>query len=370
VCLLVAGDSMDASRARELAGDLGIAAVDDVPPLLAAIALGAVERPWTASARSLAEIDRLRLGALASGDTGSTPCRIERIDGARLGLILGHGRAPVPIGDAGAVGAALRALRAAHGAPPPTRATLEGVEPERVLDVILGPARSLSDPASKAALAPYGVPLPLEELCSTPSRAAAEASRIGFPVRIVLASPDLRIRDHPDLAADGVDSAARARDVFRQVTTLAKERAPNARLLGVTVTATTVPRALLRVQLSPLSDTYVLATIGFADAHGVASCDETVTALPAPMARIERVLARLRGSRLLLGGGPSERRERVESIGDVLLRLAAFVHDWRAEVRSVEIDPLAVLLSGGVEVREACVHVGDAFVRSLESAGT
>ena len=86
-----------------------------------------------------------------------------------------------------------------------------------MLDVLFGPRRALSDPASKAALEPYDVPMPIEELCASASRAAAEANRIGFPVRISLASPDLRVWDHPDLRVDMVDNAARVRDTFRQL---------------------------------------------------------------------------------------------------------------------------------------------------------
>ena len=49
------------------------------------------------------------------------------------------------------------------------------------------------------------------------------------------------------------------------------------------------------------------------------------------------------------------------------MRLAAFVHQWREQVELVEVNPLAILLSGELEVRQACVTVGDAFSRSLHA---
>jgi hypothetical protein len=52
----------------------------------------------------------------------------------------------------------------------------------------------------------------------------------------------------------------------------------------------------------------------------------------------------------------------------VLQRLCAFVHDRRREVTQVELRPIALLLDGSVEVREACVTVSDAFERMLNSA--
>jgi hypothetical protein len=179
-----------------------------------------------------------------------------------------------------------------------------------------------------------------------------------------LASPDLRIGEHPDLAVDGVDSGARTRDAFRQIMAMAKTRAPEDRLLGVTVSAATQARALLRVKLRPMPGGLVRCEIEFADPHGLASGDGVRTLLPRSRDGIGRVLDGLRG-RALLYPTEAERRIVVEEVGDVLMRLAAFQHAFREHVREVQISPLAVLVGGEVEVREACVVVGDAFERSM-----
>ena len=183
-----------------------------------------------------------------------------------------------------------------------------------------------------------------------------------------LASPDLRLWDHPDLAAE-VFSAGQARDAFRQIMAVAKNRSADARLLGVTVSASTMARTLLRVRMEPLAAGPVLAEIGFADPHGRASADTTQTVLPATAKALERVLLRLQGSSLLLQGTTPERSQAVSAIGDVLMRLAAFVHQWRSEIEAVEVNPLAILVGGELEVREACVTVGDTFSRSLNASG-
>jgi hypothetical protein len=344
--------------------DLGLPAVDEIGPLVAVAALLelGIERPWAATTKELPGVDRVRLGESVSHRSDG---RFVRVDD---GLIAhqADGGASKPIGSPRDVAAALRALRASQDPSRPKVPVVQGVEAD--VDVILGPKRALSDPASKAALGPYDVPLPLEELCATPSRAASEASRIGFPVRVALASPDLRLWDHSDLAAE-VYSAGQARDAFRQIMAMAKNRSPDARLLGVTVSASTMARTLLRVRMEPLAAGPVLAEIGFADPHGRASGDTTQTVLPATAKALERVLLRLRGSSLLLSGTPQERTQAVSAIGDVLMRLAAFVHQWRDQIESVEVNPLAILVGGELEVREACITVGDAFSRSLNASG-
>ncbi len=346
-----------------LAHDLGLPAVHDTGALMAVAALlsSSTERPWAAATQGLPSVDRARLGDSVEPRKEG---RFERVDHGLIAHV--GGDEARPLGTARDVAAALTALRASHDASRPKVPVVKGVEEEAVLEVILGPARALSDPASKAALAPYDVPLPLEELCATPSRAASEAARIGFPVRMGLASPDLRLWDHPDLIVDEVHSAAQARDVFRQLTALARHRSKEARLLGVTVGAATVAHALLQVRLTPLTSGPVLAEIGFADPHGRAASDTTTTVLPATPAALERVLQRLEGSGLLLDANSKQRDLAVRAIGDVLMRLAAFCHQWRTQIETVEVNPLAVLLSGELELRQARITVGDAFSRSLQ----
>jgi hypothetical protein len=354
------------SQPLDLLHDLGLPAVHETGPLVAVAALLGLEseRPWAAATKDLPPVDRLRLGESVSHRNDGRFVRIED------GLVAHEGpdAGSVPLGSPRDVAAALRAIRASQDSSRPKVPVVEGVEEEVVLEVILGPRRALSDPASKAALGPYDIPLPVEELCATPSRAASEAARIGFPVRIALASPDLRLWDHPDLVVE-VFSAGQARDAFRQIMAVAKNRSADARLLGVTVSAATMARTLLRVRMEPLASGPILTEIGFADPHGRACGDATQTVLPATAKALERVLLRLRGSSLLLAGTPQQRADAVSAIGDVLMRLAAFVHQWRKEIDLVEVNPLAILVGGQLEVREACVTVGDAFSRSLQ-AGT
>jgi hypothetical protein len=264
--------------------------------------------------------------------------------------------APVPLGEPADVAEAASVLRRSLSGGAPGRASIEGVDRTAVREVLFGPERALSDPASKSALAPYGVPLPVEELCASPSRAAAEASRIGFPVKLSLASPDLRVWDHPDLVVLGAASAAAVRDGFRTITSMAAERDPAARLLGVHVTAESAASMRLRLTLRPIADVWALAELSRSDDPSRA----TSMALPSSPERLRAAWARLAIT--------APRGRGLESLLDALNRLAMFVIDQRDAVHHVRIDPLAVLVGGGVEVREACVMVNDVFERSLGAA--
>lgn len=356
--------------------DLGVTALAEIEPLMCALSLvqAGATQPWNASLRALSGADRSRLEAALGGPGRAGGGHLLPQDGTSVSWSstpAGPGRT---LGKARDLAPALCALRETDLETPRVESSVDDVDPKTVIDVLFGPRRALSDPASKAALLPYGIPVPDEELCASASRAASEANRIGYPVRISLASPDLRVWNHPDLAFDMVDNAARVRDTFRQLMSLAKARLeqrsardPRAadRLLGVMVTATSEASALLGIRAWPLPHGRVGMEIGFADPHGSVAQDHTLAVLPAPLSAIERILKRLQGSKLLFGGTPAQSKAHLEAVGDVLLRISAFVHERREQVDSVEVRPLAVLLDGSVEVREACVSVSDAFERSL-----
>jgi hypothetical protein len=357
----------------DVAGELGLCAVTEIRPLCAALALldcGA-HAAFYASARALSPSDRARLRpALVSG--GTSAGHFVALDAGLTGYEVDGNRAPVVLGEATQLADALLGLRRMEKKSAQVLSSVDDVDTRAVLDVIFGPRRALSDPASKAALSPYGIPLPVEELCGSPSRAAAEAARIGFPVRISLASPDLRVWDHPDLSVDMVDNAARVRETYRQLHAMAQSRFVDdtdrtrklERLLGVLVTATSDAVALLRVRATALPRERVAMEVSFADPHGRAARDGTLTILPAEPAVIERALLRLAGADLLFATTPAQRKARLESVADVLLRLAAFVNDRGQEIEAVELQPVALLLDGSAEVREACVTVSDWFERN------
>ncbi len=348
------------------AADLGWAVVREIRPLVALTELlpFAAQKPWAASVRGLSELDRERVEMTTTSRDRTPGLRLLTLDGGEVALHEQE-REPVRLGEARDVAVALIALERASLAGPQSRSQVDDVNQNTVGEILFGPRRALSDPASKAVLREYGVTVPLEEVCGSPSRAAAEAMRIGFPVRIALASPDLRLWNQPELAIDGVETAGRVKELFRQLTSLAEERKKDARILGVTVSAALPVDAQLDVHLSEVGRGVVRARIGFSDPHGVASGDSITTPIPCTPGRLEHALKRLRGAKLLLSGTPHERKERLAHLSDTLNRLAALVADQARFIEAIEIRPLALLVTGRTECREVCIHVSDGFLRAI-----
>ncbi len=362
----VVNPDVDGRAASALAADMGLIAVEEVRPLLAAIGMrvAGIDTPWLANTMKLSAADRHRLTPIV--DAHATKQSVKLVS-TGSGIEAYAGTRRVLLGDARDVGDAIESMIRAHGVAPTALAPQVDSVAARAQEILFGPRRSLSDPASKSALRPYGLIFPREELCTSPSRVAAEAGEMGFPVRIALASPDLRVWDHPDLAVDGVDNAARARDVYRQLVQTAEQRLPGARILGVTVSSNVPTRALLRAVFHALPKRRVLARLGFADAHGNAAGDETTMLVPTDGSRIEHIVRRLSGCDLLLEAPPGIRRDSLDNLHATLLRTATFVADHSATVEHVQLDPIAVLPTGATEIREACVVVSDQFAKTIAS---
>ncbi|MCC7538685.1 MAG: acetate--CoA ligase family protein [Deltaproteobacteria bacterium] len=341
-----------------VARDVGVTIVTGCGAFAAALTLLAhgVERPWLASFAGLGGHDQARLAGIEGGGAeGRFVRQGPHIALARRGKTMSPA---IPLGDAESVLEAVLALRDAAAAERVSAADELFVEnADASLEVLFGPARALSDPASKAALAPYGLPFPTEIMCSSPSAAASAASKVGFPARVALASPDLRFTEHPDLAIDGLRHASGARDAYRELLLRAELLSPEARVLGATVSRSAVVTARLAVRARVHRAGFVVADIAFADEHGRAARDATTLMLPASPAMVRRALDRLAGAPLLA---------RIEEpLRDLLVRVGAFVRDRSREVSEVWLEPVVRLADGRAEVWGARVVVGDVFARAL-----
>lgn len=357
-----------------LARDLGVAAVTELRPLMAMIALrtAGAERPWAAELKHLHAVDRIRLGALR---------RLRQQGGglfeSKDGQLIWRSEAKkkgVRLGDARDVLSAVRALHdagAARAAQMGSFASPLGEDSARsIREALFGPARLLSDPASKAILTKAGVPCPEEHLCTSASRAASEASRVGYPCALSLASPDLRGWDYPELRNVTISSAAAAKTAFEQLRASASSIDPSARIVGVSVAPTMLTQAELRIALRPFDDGRALAEIGFADPHGLASRDTTHTVLPVGTERAERILMRLRGHALLLPQARDARRHVIAGLSEVLERTARLLTTFPDALRCIRLEPLRLLRSGDWLVGEASVEVSDVYERQLGSVAT
>ncbi|HEY2734573.1 MAG TPA: hypothetical protein VGI70_11345, partial [Polyangiales bacterium] len=158
VPLAIALPAPDADRPAllDVAAELGLCALTELRPLMAALALlGASSGDaFQASTRALGPSDRARLRDAVS-PSGKGQRQFAPVDAERIGFASEAAQTPVVLGEARDVADALSALRRIERSANPIVSSVDDVDAGAVLDVIFGPRRALSDPTSKAALAPY-----------------------------------------------------------------------------------------------------------------------------------------------------------------------------------------------------------------------
>jgi acetyl-CoA synthetase/acetyltransferase len=214
---------------------------------------------------------------------------------------------------------------------------------------LLGPPRTLSEPASLDLLERYGVPVARWKLCTTATAAARFARDLGGPVAVKAATPDVEAKAAAGLVRLGVAGDSAVRAAFHDVTLGALARVRPDRLLGATVMEMVDGAVALvcGVARDPRLGLLVLAR-----RDEPAGVGPPVVVRAAPLPR-SAALGMARELRL----GQAAREADLESLADVLARLARLGHDLEAMVAAACVGPLLVRGEG-----RGCAAVGAGVV--------
>ena len=196
---------------------------------------------------------------------------------------------------------------------------------------------TLSEAESKALLARHGIPVPAEELASSPDEAAAAAERIGFPVVVKLCGSAIAHKTERGLVKlDVRDAAAVAAAAADLLTRARPEDGDVSLLVGAMVSG---GRELIAGYLrDDVFGPCVMLGIGgvFAEALG----DVAFRLAPLDAADADDLIADLANPALLgaLRGEPPVDRAALAGI----LRGLASVGEADERIRSIDLNPLIV----------------------------
>jgi acetyl coenzyme A synthetase (ADP forming)-like protein len=225
-------------------------------------------------------------------------------------------------------------------------------QPERMDEVLPGmntqAARkalmTAEENGAAEALAAYGIPLPAVELAYSADEAAQIATRLGFPVVLKIASPDiLHKSDVGGVLLNRVDAES-VRQGYEQVVANARHARPQAVISGVHIqrmitSGQEVIVGMVRdAQFGPL----VMFGSGGVEVEGLK--DVTFELAPLNRNEAEAMLDRTWAGRKLRGFRNLPPADR-EAVIDVLMRLAQLAVDF-PHIAEIEINPLRVLLTG------------------------
>lgn len=200
------------------------------------------------------------------------------------------------------------------------------------------PGASLSEHDSKALLASYGVVVPEETVATSATEAVRAAQRIGYPVVMKIASPDIAHKSDLGLVQVGVRSDGEVRGTYRQLLEIVTSSAPGAEVQGVLVAEqVTGVETVLGMAHDDLFGPVVMVGLGGVLVEVLH--DVTFRVPPFGRADAAAMLDELAGAAVLAGTRgrpPADRRALV----DAIMAVQKLTLDLSGEVAELDINPL------------------------------
>lgn len=264
---------------------------------------------------------------------------------------------------AAAVAAALRVGQARRRLSEPLPAFPE-VDVPGIGSWLMGPPRTLSEPASLELLGRYGVPTAPWRLCPTATAAARFAREVGGPVAVKAASPDLPGKSAAGLVRLNLDGDAAVRTAFGEVLLRARAMVAPDRILGATVMRMVTGTARLVVGVARDERLGPLVVARRADRAG-AEPRAAIRAAPLRRSQALELCAELD-----LGTAAAAAID-LDALAETLVRLARLAADLEPLVAAVCIGPLVVGERGrGCAAVDASVVLRPSPARSVDGPGT
>jgi acetyltransferase len=204
---------------------------------------------------------------------------------------------------------------------------------------------TIGDAESRAILQAYGLSIPRSEIAETPELASNIAAKIGYPVVLKIASPDILHKTDIGGVKVGLQNSEDVRDAFELMVYRAQRYLPEARIWGCLVQEM-APSGGLEVLVGMNRDPQFgpLVTFGLGGIYVETLRDVTFRIAPFSYQEAEEMLSQIRAHALLDGvrGQPPMDKS---AIVDTLLRISQLVQDF-PEIIELDINPLMVYQQG------------------------
>lgn len=203
------------------------------------------------------------------------------------------------------------------------------------------PLHALDEAQTKALLAEAGMPALFEAVVQTPEEAEAASGRLGLPVALKIVSPDIAHKTEVGGVALNLKTGEEVRLAAQRMLSCVRERAPEARLSGLSVTqmAGSGIEMILAARTDPCFGPVMMVGLGGVFVEIFRDVAFHVGAISPEEAR--EMLARLKGWPLLQGVRGAQPVD-IGALSDVISRLSRFAVANHGRFETIEINPLLV----------------------------
>ena len=223
----------------------------------------------------------------------------------------------------------------------------------------------LSENVSKAFLEAYEIPVTKPQAARTADEAVDVAHRFGYPVVLKIHSPQITHKTDVGGVVLNLSSDDKVRAAFERITTRAKEKRPDAEIVGVTVQKmVTYPNSfelIMGTKKDPVFGSVIMVGMG-----GVAAevfRDRALGLPPLNEALARRMLESLKSWPLLQGyrGKPGAN---IDRLIEIIMRFSYLVADY-PEIKELDINPLLVTPEDVIALDARVVIDRDLVVRTV-----
>jgi acetyl coenzyme A synthetase (ADP forming)-like protein len=215
----------------------------------------------------------------------------------------------------------------------------------QTLDGALSEGRvTIGDAEARDILTAYGLKIPASELAETDDQAVEIANRIGYPVVLKVASPDILHKTDVGGVKVGLQNPTEIRDAFDLITYRAQRYLPEARLWGCLVQKMAPPGLEVLIGMNRDPQFGPLVTFGLGGIYVEILKDASFRIAPFSCGEAEDMLKEIR-AHALLDGVRGEPPTDKTAVVDALLRIAQLVTDF-PEILELDINPFIVYEEG------------------------
>jgi len=209
-----------------------------------------------------------------------------------------------------------------------------------LIDSVISEGRtSLSEDEGKEIFRAYGIPVPGEGLAKTPEEAVEIANKLGYPVVMKIASPDIFHKTDVGGVAINVNSPEDVRRQFELIIARCQSRMPNARIIGVSVQQMITGREVI---VGMVRDPQFGPVITFGLGGIFVEILKDVSQRVAPLTRadVNKMIQSIKAYPILTGARGRKPAD-IESLKEVIFRVAQIALDF-PEISELEINPVIV----------------------------
>jgi acetyltransferase len=242
-----------------------------------------------------------------------------------------------------------QALELAKRRPSPVRGAhrRNGAAPRIIRELAGHPSGPLSAELSARILREYGIPLVRSALVASKKKAIEEASRIGFPLVVKIASPDIPHRSDVGGVELGIENSKMLRDAIDRMSRRVRKARPDARLEGFELQPALTHRIEAMAGFITAPPFGALMLVGTGGTLVELEADREVGLSPLSRGEANAMIWRTRLGALLGGYRSLIAKTNLVELANVLSRLSRLALDLHEHLAACDLNPILIREGSG-----------------------